>query len=321
LRVTFLCVLLLAAQVHGGAQSTPASTPLTVAEFVSALDTLTAALSDASPADADALIARVPLRWRVNTGAHAIAVDGTWIIHALRDAAANPADWTDRRKQIASRIAEIRAHAADRGRGDGLDTTREHARSAVASVLERQEFRQRGESWLEALQQDIAEWFRRILARVGASELASRRTAIVLAWIAALAAFAGLAVWLARVLGKPRQGAGLGLARRMAPRVSAREWTSRALAAFRGGDMREATRCAYNAGIRRVEEEGGWRIDHARTPREYLPLLRPNDSRRLPVEELTKRFEQVWYGNRTTSEADTRSLFAHLEKLGCRAAE
>ena len=160
-----------------------------------------------------------------------------------------------------------------------------------------------------------------MLARVGASGLASQQTAVVLAWIAAVAAFAGLAIWLARVLDKPRHAPGLGLARRMAPRVSAREWTARALAAFRAGDTREATRCAYNAGIRRVEEEGGWRIDHARTPREYLPLLRPNDSRRLPVEELTRRFEQAWYGNRTVSEADTRALFANLEKLGCRAAE
>ena len=319
--MTFLCVLLLAGQVHGAAQSTPSSRVVTVDEFVSELDALTAALSNASPADASALTAGVPLRWRVNTGTTEITVDGTWIIHAVRDAAATPADWSDRRKQIAARIGRIRVHATDRADAAPLETTRQHARSAVGTVLERREFRQHGESWLEALQQDIAEWFRRVLARLGASELASRQMAIVFAWIAAIAAFAGLAIWLARVLDKPRHGVRLGLPRRLPPRVSAIEWTSRALAAFRAGDMREATRCAYHAGIRRVEEEGGWRLDHSRTPREYLPLLRPNDSRRMPVEELTKRFEQVWYGNRTISEGDTRSLLANLEKLGCLAAD
>lgn len=319
--MTFLCVLLLAGQVHGAAQATSPSRIVTVGEFVSELDALTAALSNASPADASALTAGVPLRWRVNTGTTEITVDGTWIIHAVRDAAAAPADWTERRNRIAARIAQIRVHAADHTDAKALETTRQHARSAVGTVLERREFRERGESWLEALQRAIAEWFRRVLARLGASELASHQAAIVLAWIAAVAAFAGLAIWLARVLDKPRQGVRLGLPRRLPPRVSAIEWTSRALAAFRAGDMREATRCAYHAGIRRVEEEGGWRVDHARTPREYLPLLRPNDSRRMPVEELTKRFEQVWYGNRTMSEGDTRSLLANLEKLGCLAAD
>ena len=321
LRVTILCVLLLAGQVHGAAQPTSSSTPITVDEFVSELDALMVALSNASPADASALTAGVPLRWRVKTGTHEIAVDGTWIIHAVRNAAATPADWSDRRQQIAARIAVIRAHAADRADAAALDTTRQHARSVVGSVLERREFQQRGKSWLEALQQDIAEWFRRMLERVGGSGVGSRQTAIVLAWIAAVAAFAGLAIWLARVLDKPRHGVPLGLPRRLPPRVSAGEWTARALAAFRAGDTREATRCAYHAGIRRVEEEGGWRVDHARTPREYLRLLRPSDSRRMPLEELTKRFEQVWYGNRAISEGDARSLLGSLEKLGCLAAD
>ena len=156
MRVTFLCVLLLAGQVHGGSRSTTASAALTIDEFVSALDALTAALSDASPADADAVIAGVPVRWPVNTGSDEVAVDGTWIIHALRAAAAAPAEWTDRRRQIIARIAEIRAHAADRGAREALDATRARTRTAVATVLERREFQRRGESWLEALQRDIA---------------------------------------------------------------------------------------------------------------------------------------------------------------------
>ena len=95
---------------------------------------------------------------------------------------------------------------------------------------------------------------------------------------------------------------------------------SGALNAFGAGHRREGTRFAYNAAIRKVEEEGGWRIDETRTPREYLPLLRSNDSRRAPVKEVTEQFERVWYGNRAVSEEDIRSLKTNLEKLGCPAA-
>jgi hypothetical protein len=247
-------------------------------------------------------------------------VDGTWIIHAARDAASSPDKWPERRKQIVARLIEIRAHAAERADARSLTSTRESVRSTVGTVLERGEFQQGGESWLSLLSQRVGDWLRRLLERVGASGLATRQSAEVLAWIAAVAAFAGLGIWLARFLDRPRHGAAMGLVRTQTPRLSAREWTSRAMGALSAGDTREATRCAYNAAIRRVEEEGGWRIDHARTPREYLPLLGAHDARRGPVRELTEQFERAWYGNRTASADEVRSVMSNLEKLGCLAA-
>lgn len=319
--MTFLCVLLLAGQLPGAAQPASSASAITAGEFVSALDSLTAGLSDASTSEAIAVTATVPLRWRVTTGTLEIVIDGTWIIHAVRDAAATPAEWPDRRKQIVARLGEIRGHAADRAGADRLGTTRQNARSVVQTVLARHEFQPARETWVSALLQRIGEWLRAVLERIGAGGLARRQSAIVLAWIAALAAFAGLGLWLARVLDRPQRGVTLGLSRRTPPsRVSAREWTYRALTAFGAGHTREGTRCAYNAAIRRVEEEGGWRIDETRTPREYLPLLRSNDPRRAPVKEVTEQFERVWYGNRAVSEEDIRSLTTNLEKLGCPAA-
>jgi hypothetical protein len=317
LRAILLSVFLLAGQLHAAAGQ---SSSIPVSEFVSELDTLTTALSTASASDAGALAARVPLRWRVNTGADEIAVDGTWIVHAARDAASSPDKWPERRKQIVARLIEIRAHAAERADARSLTSTRESVRSTVGTVLERGEFQQGGESWLSVLSQRVGDWLRRLLDRVGASGLATRQSAEVLAWIAAVAAFAGLGIWLARFLDRPQHGAAMGLARTQTPRLSAREWTSRAMGALSAGDTREATRCAYNAAIRRVEEEGGWRIDHARTPREYLPLLGAHDARRGPVRELTEQFERAWYGNRTASADEVRSVMSNLEKLGCLAA-
>jgi hypothetical protein len=47
----------------------------------------------------------------------------------------------------------------------------------------------------------------------------------------------------------------------------------RALAAARGGEARDAVRAAFNAALLRLEEEGVWRADESRTPREHLQLL------------------------------------------------
>jgi hypothetical protein len=58
-------------------------------------------------------------------------------------------------------------------------------------------------------------------------------------------------------------------------------------------------------------------VDDARTPREYLPLLRANDSHRPLLVDLTRRFEHIWYGNRPVQPDDASRVTAHLEELGC----
>ena len=85
----------------------------------------------------------------------------------------------------------------------------------------------------------------------------------------------------------------------------------------REGNAREAVRCAYNAALVQLEEDGAWKVDEARTPREYLPMLRAADHRRPPLVDLTQRFEQIWYGNRAITDDDTARVAAHLETLGC----
>ena len=103
--------------------------------------------------------------------------------------------------------------------------------------------------------------------------------------------------------------------------VSARGWSAwlaDARASADEGRWREAIHFAYWAGVSRLEEEGLWRPDRARTPREYLKLL-PVSSRQQPVlRELTSQFELVWYAGRPAGAAEFSGVITLLEQLGCR---
>ena len=316
MRKPLACLLVLLAQLHSYGQP---SGDVSLDAYVADLDRLVSALSAAEPADAESISASVPLRWRVQTGSGDVTVDGTWIVHEVRNAAASPTDWPTRRKQLAKRLSEMRAFAAEVP-AERFEDAQSRTRAAIEDVLERREFRNTGGGWTERVKQTISRWIRTLLERLGAERLASRDAALVLAWVAAFAAFAGLGIWLARVLDNPRRAATLGFARSLAPRVSAREWALRAVSALREGDVREAVRCAYNGALRRIEEQGTWRVDHSRTPREYLRLLPHDDARRPVVRELTDQFEQIWYGNRTIDEDDARRVGKNLELLGCLSA-
>ena len=79
----------------------------------------------------------------------------------------------------------------------------------------------------------------------------------------------------------------------------------------------------FRALMKTLAEEGEshkvsvWLVDEARTPREYLGLLRTTDGRRAAMTALTRRFEQIWYGNQPAAPADVSDVRTYLEELGC----
>ncbi|HEV2618322.1 MAG TPA: DUF4129 domain-containing protein [Acidobacteriaceae bacterium] len=103
---------------------------------------------------------------------------------------------------------------------------------------------------------------------------------------------------------------------RMAP--SSREWQrwlqeSEAFAQQRR--WREAVHHVYWAAISRMEAQGLWPVDSARTPREYVALLRPGHALKDDLIGLTRSFERIWYGNRRAGEEQYREARAWMEKL------
>jgi hypothetical protein len=81
-------------------------------------------------------------------------------------------------------------------------------------------------------------------------------------------------------------------------------WLEDARRAAQAGLWREAIHFLYWASISRLESKRLWPADRARTPREYLALVAPEDARRPALATLTGSFERVWYGGRPAAESD-----------------
>jgi hypothetical protein len=91
--------------------------------------------------------------------------------------------------------------------------------------------------------------------------------------------------------------------------ASARDWQlwlEDARRAAAAGFWREAIHFVYWASISRLESKRLWPADRARTPREYLALVAPEDPRKSPLTALTRSFERVWYGGRPAGEPEYR---------------
>ena len=83
-------------------------------------------------------------------------------------------------------------------------------------------------------------------------------------------------------------------------------WLEDARRAAASGMWREAIHLVYWAAIARLESRRLWPADRARTPREYLALIAPEDPRRAGLAALTGSFERTWYGGRSAEESDFR---------------
>jgi hypothetical protein len=314
LLLSFLACVLLVETANAQPAPEP-SQALSLPAFVTELDRLIAGVASAGVADATSLAATVPARWSV-AAPGPLEVDTRWLVDGLADAAAHPEQWTTTREGLRRRLRAMRTHAAEVGE-DSNSEVRQRARSAVQKILERPEFQRSAASrWLERLQRRIGDWLADLRQRLGLSRSTGLRTAQALAWMTALVAAAGLGVWLARTLAHPR-GAALDLGAGYTARRKARECALRALADARAGNLKEAVRSAYKAAVLQLEEQGAWRVDESRTPREYLRMLGKGDSRTPLMMDLTQRFEQIWYGDRVVSPDDTSRVTAHLEALGC----
>jgi hypothetical protein len=92
--------------------------------------------------------------------------------------------------------------------------------------------------------------------------------------------------------------------------ASARDWQlwlEDARGAAAAGQWREAIHFVYWASISRLESRRLWPADRARTPREYLALVGPEDPRKAGLATLTGSFERIWYGGRAAAESDYRN--------------
>ena len=292
--------------------------PLGVAGFVAELDRLAAAVAATDASGLAELRTQVPERWVVREGSVHFDVPAGWIEVPLQAAARDTSSWPDVRAKLLVRIASIRTEAQGLA-ARPVAAGGQPARATLQEVLARPEFAgRRSATWIKLLKEQVSQWLLRFWQRMGGERLGRRSTAIALAWIAALAALGVLSWWLVSILVRTSPGSRLHLLPAQSRRLSARAWAQRAVSA---ADPREAARCAYHSAVRRLEEEGAWRVDDARTPREYLRLLPSGHGRRTILTDMTNRFEQIWYGGRNATADDRQHVIAGLKDLGCLPAD
>jgi hypothetical protein len=292
--------------------------PLDIAGFVAELDRVAAAVAATDASGLAELRTQVPERWVVREGSVQFDVPAAWIAVPLQAAARDTSSWPDVRTKLLARIASVRTDAQSLA-ARPVAANGQLARVTLQEVLARPEFAgRRSATWIKLLKEQVSQWLLRFWQRMGGERLGRRSTAIALAWIAALAALFVLSWWLVSILVRTSPGSRLHLLPAQSRRLSARAWAQQAVSA---ADPREAARCAYHAAVRRLEEEGAWRVDDARTPREYLRLLPSGHGRRTILTDMTYRFEQIWYGGRTATADDMQHVIAGLKDLGCLPAD
>jgi hypothetical protein len=219
--------------------------------------------------------------------------------------------------QLAGRIQSMRTEA------DNF----EHARAGDPMIRERlnqilsaHEFgKLRGPTELDLLEERIRDWLDRKLNKLFPTAPDLDQWGQIFVWISIAIVSCILAVWLYRRsrerLNEPT--------REVIPFFPSakgwRAWLAESREQAHLGQWRDAIHLGFWAAVARLESDGMWPPDKARTPREYLNAI-PSDSQSKPsFAAVSTTFEAAWYGGRPTSAGDFERFLAQLENLGCRA--
>jgi hypothetical protein len=177
---------------------------------------------------------------------------------------------------------------------------------------------------LDLFRQRVAAWLGRMFLRLFENISRHPIGAEFLFWLLLIAGVAFVALCLFRYLSR---GSDMNSFKPTSSIVTTRTWQDWIRAARQAadrGDFREAVHSAYWAGIARLEETGALTRDRAKTPREYLRLVKTRsaagDARenyKEPLTTLTSRMERIWYANREAKPEDFSDSLRQLEALGC----
>lgn len=160
-------------------------------------------------------------------------------------------------------------------------------------------------------------WLNAMLDQVGGNGTHTNWAAITLTAAAILAACGGLVWWFRRVTRSHYVLPDAMMRRGVHEDRLAdwREWLSEAQALAAEGRWQESIHRLYWAAVAQLEQQGMWRHDAARTPREYLRLLAAESSMRGDLARLTRSLEVFWYAGRQARQEDYDEARAVLDRL------
>jgi hypothetical protein len=183
-------------------------------------------------------------------------------------------------------------------------------RAIMQEILAGRDFRNLEQpSVRDSMMEKVGNWLNRLLERATRLRARSAWIGRLLVWAFFLAVCVGLVLFLLQLERRWRVRL-VPESRAPTPNVaSARNWQlwlEDARLAAASGLWRDAIHFVYWAAISRLESRRLWPADRARTPREYLALVAPEDPRRAGLATLTGTFERTWYGGRAAGESEYR---------------
>jgi uncharacterized protein DUF4129 len=218
--------------------------------------------------------------------------------------------------QLSSRIQALETEA---DHFESADPGNPAARERLNKILSAREFRSvQGPSEWELLLDRISNWLSEKFDKLFPNKPDLNQAGQIFVWVMIAIACSILAVWLyrasrGRLLDRPRE-----IVPFLPSARSWRLWLSDAREKAGAGQLREAIRLGFWAAVSRLESDGVWRPDKARTPREYLSSIPAGTETRSTFAAVTRTFEAAWYGGRPASSGDFEQFLSELEKLGCR---
>lgn len=268
------------------------------------------------PEGAGEALTTIPDQVIVNTGAGEITVSYRDLKNDL--AAFSKQDTKNRAdllRQIRNYCKELEDGALAQGQTEDLQRTR----SDLKNILAQHEFhRVHGPDAMDVLLGKLNRWLARVLGKLFRSGVGRFDWFPILSYPLIGAALVLLAVWTARRLKLPEEEPVREIIPFAPSARSWRSWLAEARTLAQQQEWRNAIHIAYWAGISFLEENGAWKPNRARTPREYLRMVGPRKPQYPALAALTRKFEVVWYGHRNAGESDFQDALGQLEKLGCR---
>lgn len=199
-----------------------------------------------------------------------------------------------------------------------VSADRAAARAVLHDVLSQRAFsRSSGKTWAGQMRQWVGDRLTEWWARLTGGRFARPSAPRAVAWIASILAVGVLIAWLWRIARRSRASGTFEL---QAPVHDERRWrvfAQQAVDLIGAGQIRDGARLAYRAAVQRLEEDGAFTHDTARTPREYLQLVPAQHRSRPALATLTKAFERIWYGSSAASADEGRTIVMLLQDLEC----
>ena len=191
------------------------------------------------------------------------------------------------------------------------------AQAAAQRILAGAEFQRAPPTLWDIIKEKIGEVLVRLFVGIDRVTSASPWLGRTLEWLLFIAAAVGLLVWGLRAVQRQRLRVALGGAPlRTAERAREREdwWRLAEIEAAKGA-WREAIHAVYWAAIIHLENRRAWRHNPARTPREYVRLLKPGSVEQRELRGLTGALEKSWYGQRASREEEYQAARESFERV------